>query len=85
MHKAFRNGNDSIVPSNTSQILASPLVSGIPPGGQFDYIVPINSSGQWGTYWVHAHASVGSLLNGFNVMIDVQILRANMSTGYGLQ
>ena len=32
--------------------------SGIPPGGQFDYIVPINSSGQWGTYWVHSHASV---------------------------
>lgn len=29
---------------------------GIPPGGQFDYLVPINSSGQWGTYWVHAHA-----------------------------
>ncbi|SJL16155.1 related to iron transport multicopper oxidase [Armillaria ostoyae] len=24
---------------------------GIPPGGQFDYVVPINSSGQWGTYW----------------------------------
>lgn len=33
-------------------------ISGIPPGGQFDYVVPINSSGQWGTYWVHAHASV---------------------------
>jgi len=32
--------------------------SGIPPGGDFDYVVPINSSGQWGTYWVHAHASV---------------------------
>ena len=32
--------------------------SGIPPGGQFDYVIPINSSGQWGTYWVHAHASV---------------------------
>ena len=32
--------------------------SGIPPGGQFDYVVPINSSGQWGTYWVHAHAGV---------------------------
>ncbi|KAG6900240.1 hypothetical protein C0993_001059, partial [Termitomyces sp. T159_Od127] len=30
---------------------------GIPPGEQFDYVVPINSSGQWGTYWVHAHAS----------------------------
>ncbi|KAJ8087400.1 ferroxidase fet3 [Marasmius tenuissimus] len=30
---------------------------GIPPGGTFDYVVPINASGQWGTYWVHAHAS----------------------------
>ncbi|KAF8067721.1 Fet3 protein [Lyophyllum atratum] len=30
---------------------------GIPPGGQFDYEIPIDSSGQWGTYWVHAHAS----------------------------
>lgn len=32
--------------------------SGIPPGGQSDYVVPINSSGQWGTYWIHAHAGV---------------------------
>ncbi|KAJ4490893.1 Fet3 protein [Lentinula aciculospora] len=29
---------------------------GTPPGGTFDYVVPINSSGQWGTYWVHSHA-----------------------------
>lgn len=28
---------------------------GIPPGGQSDYVVPINSSGQFGTYWVHSH------------------------------
>ena len=35
--------------------------SGILPGGQFDYVVPINSSGQWGTYWVHAHSSVNYL------------------------
>lgn len=32
--------------------------SGIPPGEQFDYVISVNSSGQWGTYWVHAHASV---------------------------
>ncbi|KAG6915686.1 hypothetical protein DXG01_010414 [Tephrocybe rancida] len=30
---------------------------GIPPGGQFDYEIALNSSDQWGTYWVHAHAS----------------------------
>jgi iron transport multicopper oxidase len=35
--------------------------SGIPPGQSFDYVIPINSSGQWGTYWVHAHASVCNL------------------------
>ena len=34
------------------------MFSGIPPGGHFDYVVPINSSGQWGTYWLHAHAGV---------------------------
>ena len=34
------------------------FTSGIPPGGQFDYVVPINSSGQWGSYWVHAHSGV---------------------------
>ena len=30
---------------------------GIPPGKEFTYVVPINESGQWGTYWIHAHAS----------------------------
>ncbi|KAJ7598653.1 Fet3 protein [Mycena floridula] len=36
---------------------------GIPPGGQFDYVVPINSSGQWGSYWIHAH-STGQYVDG---------------------
>ncbi|KAG1862535.1 Fet3 ferroxidase [Suillus subalutaceus] len=30
---------------------------GIPPGDTFDYVVPINSSGQVGTYWAHGHAN----------------------------
>ncbi|KII91245.1 hypothetical protein PLICRDRAFT_104957 [Plicaturopsis crispa FD-325 SS-3] len=30
---------------------------GIPPGATFDYSVPVASSGQWGTYWWHAHAN----------------------------
>jgi len=30
---------------------------GIPPGQTFDYLVPINASGQWGTYWIHAHSN----------------------------
>ncbi|TDL21948.1 Fet3 protein [Rickenella mellea] len=30
---------------------------GIPPGSSFTYVIPVNTSGQWGTYWVHAHAS----------------------------
>ncbi|KZT07992.1 multicopper oxidase [Laetiporus sulphureus 93-53] len=29
---------------------------GIPPGEDFTYVVPINTSGQSGTYWVHSHA-----------------------------
>ncbi|KAH9053032.1 ferroxidase [Lactarius vividus] len=29
---------------------------GIPPGQSFDYVIPINSSGQWGTYWVHGQS-----------------------------
>ncbi|KAF8956295.1 Fet3 protein [Flammula alnicola] len=37
---------------------------GIPPGAQFDYVIPVNTSGQWGTYWVHAHASVRPYVDG---------------------
>ncbi|KAG5643712.1 hypothetical protein DXG03_009761 [Asterophora parasitica] len=29
---------------------------GIPPGGTLSYEISVNSSDQWGTYWVHAHA-----------------------------
>lgn len=41
---------------------------GIPPGGQLDYVVPINSSGQWGTYWVHAHSS-GQYVDGLRAPV----------------
>jgi len=30
---------------------------GIPTGRLYDYVVPISSSDQWGTYWIHGHAS----------------------------
>ncbi|CAE7080286.1 unnamed protein product [Rhizoctonia solani] len=30
---------------------------GIPPGQSFTYEIPILESAQWGTYWMHAHAS----------------------------
>ncbi|KAF9456602.1 Fet3 protein [Collybia nuda] len=43
---------------------------GIPPGGTFDYVVPINSSGQWGTYWVHAHAS-GQYVDGLRAPLVI--------------
>ncbi|KAJ7578602.1 Fet3 protein [Mycena floridula] len=43
---------------------------GIPPGGSFDYVVPINSSGQWGTYWVHAHAS-GQYVDGLRAPVTI--------------
>ncbi|KAL0578124.1 ferroxidase fet3 [Marasmius crinis-equi] len=29
---------------------------GIPPGGTFDYVIPVNSSNQTGTYWLYALA-----------------------------
>ena len=30
---------------------------GIPPGGDASYSIDIPNNGQWGSYWVHAHAS----------------------------
>ncbi|KAF9480958.1 ferroxidase [Pholiota conissans] len=43
---------------------------GIPPGAQFDYVVPIDTSGQWGTYWVHAHAS-GQYVDGLRAPVTI--------------
>ncbi|KAI0824829.1 Fet3 protein [Trametes gibbosa] len=43
---------------------------GIPKGATFDYVVPINSSGQWGTYWVHAHAS-GQYVDGLRAPVVI--------------
>lgn len=36
---------------------------GIPKGQTFDYVVPINTSGQVGTYWAHGHAK-GTYVDG---------------------
>lgn len=33
---------------------------GIPYGQTFSYEIDIPNSGQWGTYWVHAHSLVRS-------------------------
>ncbi|KAF8882185.1 ferroxidase [Gymnopilus junonius] len=41
---------------------------GIPTAKKFDYVVPINSSGQWGTYWVHSHAS-GQYVDGLRAPV----------------
>ncbi|KDQ60117.1 Ferroxidase [Jaapia argillacea MUCL 33604] len=43
---------------------------GIPPGDTFDYVVPINSSGQTGTYWVHAHSS-GQYVDGLRAPVVI--------------
>ncbi|KAI0765253.1 Fet3 protein [Fomes fomentarius] len=43
---------------------------GIPKGSTFDYVVPINSSGQWGTYWVHSHAS-GHYVDGLRAPVVI--------------
>jgi len=41
---------------------------GIPPGETLSYVVPINSSGQTGTYWVHAHFS-GQYVDGLRAPV----------------
>jgi iron transport multicopper oxidase len=43
---------------------------GIPPGQSFTYEVPINSSGQWGSYWVHAHAA-GQYVDGLRAPVTL--------------
>ncbi|KAH9958044.1 ferroxidase [Russula dissimulans] len=43
---------------------------GIPTGQSFDYVVPINSSGQWGTYWAHAHA-LGHYVDGLRAPLVI--------------
>ncbi|KAF9033926.1 ferroxidase [Hymenopellis radicata] len=43
---------------------------GIPPGVSFTYEVPIDTSGQWGTYWVHAHAS-GQYVDGLRAPLVI--------------
>ncbi|TBU58335.1 Fet3 protein [Dichomitus squalens] len=43
---------------------------GTPPGQAFDYVVPINSSGQWGTYWIHSHAS-GQYVDGLRAPVVI--------------
>jgi Multicopper oxidase len=50
----FRNGKHEYTLPRVAEVFRS----GIPPGQSFDYVVPTNSSGQWGTYWVHAHSLV---------------------------
>lgn len=42
-----------------------PDCSGIPPGDTFLYEFPMSE--QWGTYWVHAHASVSVALPSYHV------------------
>ncbi|KAF5353736.1 hypothetical protein D9758_008639 [Tetrapyrgos nigripes] len=41
---------------------------GIPPGKSFDYLVPVNASGQSGTYWVHSHAK-GQYVDGLRAPV----------------
>ncbi|KAJ7138427.1 Fet3 protein [Mycena crocata] len=46
---------------------------GIPPGGQSTYTIDVPTSGQVGTYWVHAHAS-GQYVDGLRAPL---VLHAN--------
>lgn len=43
---------------------------GVPPGQSFDYTVPISTSGQHGTYWVHSHAS-GQYVDGLRAPVVI--------------
>lgn len=64
MQQEFQNGSVVTVYCTWLCLIELlPLDSGIPPNGDFDYVIPIDSSGQWGTYWVHAHASVSPIVN----------------------
>ena len=49
------------------------IPSGIPPGETFDYVVPINSSGQHGTYWAHAHSTVRTSL--YRLLVKLTIIQ----------
>ncbi|KAN0085920.1 Ferroxidase [Tylopilus felleus] len=59
--------------NSTSWMDGAAFVSqcGIPPGQTFDYLVPINSSGQHGTYWAHAHAN-GHYVDGLRTPLLLQ-------------
>ncbi|KAF7323750.1 Fet3 protein [Mycena kentingensis (nom. inval.)] len=43
---------------------------GIPPGGDASYSIDIPGSGQWGSYWVHAHAS-GQYVDGLRAPVII--------------
>ncbi|KAI0263015.1 Fet3 protein [Gloeopeniophorella convolvens] len=43
---------------------------GTPVGESFDYVVPIDTSGQWGTYWVHSH-SKGQYVDGLRAPVVI--------------
>lgn len=61
------------------------VLSGIPPGQSYTYEIPMNVSGQWGSYWVHAHAT-GQYVDGLRAPL---IIHRNpdfvTSTGSGKQ
>ncbi|KAH8110260.1 Fet3 protein [Phellopilus nigrolimitatus] len=43
---------------------------GIPPGETFTYTVPVNASGQHGSYWIHAHA-MGHYVDGLRAPLTL--------------
>ncbi|KAG8747139.1 ferroxidase fet3 [Ceratobasidium sp. 414] len=43
---------------------------GIPPGQSFTYEIPVLESAQWGTYWIHAHAS-GQYVDGLRAPLVI--------------
>ena len=59
------------------------IYSGIPPGETYDYVVPINSSGQRGTYWAHSHYGVRTFPSRFSTALtSLCNIRANTPTDF---
>ena len=78
-HSKYPSGT----PISPFQIPTHLVRSGVPPGQTFDYVVPVNSSGQHGTYWAHAHSYVRRSTHSL-VPPRLTFHRANMSTGFAL-
>ncbi|KAH9932264.1 Fet3 ferroxidase protein [Fomitopsis serialis] len=73
LHEALTIHHHGMFFNSTSWMDGAMGVSscGIPPGESFTYVVPINSSGQYGTFWAHAHSN-GQYVDGLRTPLIIQ-------------